>query len=240
MIYKVALIICVIISSNVIFAEQFSITSFDKSMMKNKIKKLILSDFNDLIEPNVVTTIKTDSIFEEKPSNALYVFVDFAKPETFLGKLLLDIVYLSEKNEIISEHKCLVESELTSKVYVPVRKLSTNTIITKNDISMKRIAIKSNVSDFIFKEDQIIGKQTKRSMMKDVPFTYKWVEIVPFIEKGESVYAVVKSPGYQIKCEAIALESGMIGDRIRMRSGISKKILRGEILNDKSILVVTN
>ena len=77
-------------------------------------------------------------------------------------------------------------------------------------------------------------------MVQGIPFSEKWIEIAPIIQKGDPVFALVKSSGYEIKCEGVALQAGNIGDMIQLKSSLSKKILRGEILNEKSILVSTN
>ena len=221
-------------------AEQISVTSFNQDVFKSYIKKAILSDFKDLKDPIVSTEVKTLSIFEDIPTSVHYVFIDFAKAETFLGKVLLDIVFLSEDNKIIASHKCLVESELSGKVFVASTKLSKNTIIKQSDISLVEKEIRSAIIPYISNKDLIVGKQTKKKMTAGIMFSDKWIEMVPVIKKGDPVFAIVKSPAYEIKCEGIALQSGNIGEMIQLKSSLSKKILRGEILNEKSILVTTN
>lgn len=230
----------IFVFSSAITAEQISVTSFNEDVFKSYIKKTILADFKDLQDPVVTTEVKTSKLFENISKEVHYVFIDFAKPETFLGKVLIDIVFLSEDNEIITKHKCLVESSLTGKIYVANKKLKKNKIIRADDIELSQQEINSVLFSYISNKDQIIGKQTKKRMFQGIVFSEKWIEIAPVINKGDPIFALVKSSGYEIKCEGIALQPGNIGDMIQLKSSLSKKILRGEILNEKSILVSTN
>ncbi len=228
------------ICATTVKAEQISVTSFNQDVVKSYIKTIILADFKDLIDPTLTTIIKTEDLFNNIPKDVHYVFIDFAKPKTFLGKILIDIVFLSEDNKIVLKHKCLVESSLTGKVYVANRKLRKNSIIREADIQLMEHDITSVLFAYISNKNQIIGKQTKNRMVRGIPFTDKWIEIAPVIHRGDPVFVLVKSPGYEIKCEGIALQAGNIGDMVQLKSSLSKKILRGEILNEKSILVTTN
>lgn len=228
------------ITASFISAEQISITSFNKEVFKTYIKNSVLSDFKDLKDPVIKTEVKTNTLFENISTDVHYVFIDFAKPQTFLGKVLIDIVFLSEDNKIIANHKCLVETTLTGKVYVATKRLNKNHIITEDDFDLVEKEMSSLIVKYITNKTQLIGKQTKKRMSKGIPFSDSWVEIVPIIKKGDPIFAIVKSPGYEIKCDGVALQAGNIGDMIQLKSSLSKKILRGEILNEKSILVSTN
>ncbi len=198
-----------------------------------------MSQLGDVNKPKVNVEIKNSEIFNDISQDVFYVFVDLAKPQTLIGKIILDIVFLSENNEILKAEKCLLESSVYGNVYVSNKKIKANDIISDNDIIQKQIKLTSRSDDYIFNKDIIIGKQAKRSMIKGIAFSDRWIEIVPDIKKGEHVKLVIKSAGFEIKSDVTALDAGMVGDMIRLKTS-TKKILRGKVIDKKHILISSN
>ena len=60
-------------------------------------------------------------------------------------------------------------------------------------------------------------------------FTEKWVEITPDIEQGDVVKVIVSSSGFELRYDAVALQSGMVGDTIRLKTD-TKRIINGRCL----------
>ena len=48
---------------------------------------------------------------------------------------------------------------------------------------------------------------------------------------------IISKQGYQIELQATALDSGMVGDSIRIKTILSDKLFKGEILHDKNVIV---
>ncbi len=220
-------------------AKQYSSASFSSETLSADIKNQILSQLGDVNKPKVNVEIKNSEIFNNISQDVFYIFVDLAKPQTLIGKIILDIVFLSENNEILKAEKCLLESSVYGNVYVSNKKIKANDIISDNDIIQKQIKLTSRSDDYIFNKDIIIGKQAKRSMIKGIAFSDRWIEIVPDIKKGEHVKLVIKSAGFEIKSDVTALDAGMVGDMIRLKTS-TKKILRGKVIDKKHILISSN
>ena len=220
-------------------AKQYSVANFSSTILETEIENQILGQMGDVKNPDVNVEIKNSGIFNNISKDVFYIFVDLAKPQTLMGKIILDTAFLSEKNTIIKTEKCALETIVYGDVYVSNRKIKTNDIISNNDIAQKRIKLTSRSEDYIFNKDIIIGRQTKRSMIKGIAFSDRWIELVPDVQKGEHVKLVIKSSGFEIKSDVTALDSGMIGDMIRMKTE-TKKILRGKVIDKKHILISSN
>ena len=220
-------------------AKQYSVANFSSKTLENEIKNQILGQMGDVNNPDVNVEIKNSEIFNDISKDVFYIFVDLAKPQTLMGKIILDTAFLSEENTIIKTEKCALETSVYGDVYVSNRKIKTNDIISNDDITQKRIKLTSRSEDYIFNKNIIIGKQTKRSMIKGIAFSDRWIELVPDVQKGEHVKLVIKSSGFEIKSDVTALDSGMIGDMIRMKTE-TKKILRGKVIDKKHILISSN
>ena len=220
------------------FAEQVPVGSFNKIYLEKKLQEIVVAQFHDVPHLDVHVSIKNTNIFKVFPNQAAFVFIDLSKPDSFLGKLLLDVTFLSENNEVLAENKCFVHIKAFGKAYASAHKIQPSKILDEADLVLKTVELDSRYSNFIFDTHKLLGKQTKRSMSKGVLFSHKWVEIVPNVKKGDAVQVLVSSSGYEIRYKAEALESGMIGDLIRLKT-FTKKILRGEVLDESTVFVRT-
>jgi flagella basal body P-ring formation protein FlgA len=222
-----------------LYAKQYSVARFSADILVNDIKKQLLAQMGDVVNPEVTVELSNAMIFDSIPKDVFYIFVDLAKPTTLLGKIILDTSFIGEDNTIISSQKCLLESEVFATVYVTNRKLNSKDVISNGDIKKKRIKLTSRSEDYIFDKEKIVGKQARRSMMAGVAFSDRWIEIVPDIKKGQMAMLLIKSNGFEIKSNVTALDSGRIGDMIRLKTN-TKKILRGKIIDKTHILISSN
>ena len=220
-------------------AKQYSVADFSQSQLHNDIKNQIISHIGNVTNPDIKIEGKNASLFTDLDQNIFYVFVDLAKPEKLIGKLILDVTFLSENNTILASQKYFVESSIYVDVFVTSRKIIKNDLITASDIVTKKTQLKGRSEDYIFNKKSIIGKQAKRTIVKGVAFSDRWVEIVPDVAKGQHVTLLIQSKGYEIKSDVTALDSGMIGDMIRLKT-MTKKILRGKVIDKKHILISSN
>tara|TARA_B100001989_G_C24465481_1_gene426380 strand:+ start:239 stop:967 length:729 start_codon:yes stop_codon:yes gene_type:complete len=225
--------------SNVLIAEQYNVTTFSQQLIEYEVSKKLKNQFKAIEGLDIDVTVTQSDLFKNVPPDALYVYVDYAKPDTYLGKLLLDISFLTENNELIVEKKCLVESKVFGNVYVASQKLQKSHKISADDLELKRVQITDLYQAILFNKEAILGKQTTKKMAKGLVFSEKWVEIQPDILKGETVKVLVSSVGFDLKYDAVALQSGMIGDVIQLKT-MNKKIINGEITNDKMVFINLN
>ena len=137
------------------------------------------------------------------------------------------------------EKKCLVETVVFADVYIANRKIKSKEKITKDDISMKQIKLNTRSNNYIFNQKHIIGKQAKYTVIKGSPFVSRSIERIPDISKGDNIQVLLQSKNYEIKADAVALDSGMIGDMIRLKTE-TKKIFRGKIIDEKHIIIAIN
>lgn len=235
---KVTLVAILMVCVSTVYAIQEPVTSFSLETVKKNIHKRIHIQLATVKDLETTVVFKNQAIFNAIPEDALYVFVDYAKPETFLGKYLLDVVFLSEENHILATQKLLVETEAFGSVLVSARKIARNTKLSDQDMVFQRMKLQSRAVDFIYNPLHLVGKQTKRVMIKGLPFSDRWVEVIPDVAKKETVTMFVKSAGFEIKTQATALDSGMIGDTIRIQTQ-RKKIVQGEVIDEHSIRVHT-
>lgn len=79
--------------------------------------------------------------------------------------------------------------------------------------------------------------QAKRPLGFDRILTHRYVEKVPVVHRGDEVRLVVQTGNMRISTLGVALQDGGVGMRIKVRNLDSGKILRGEILDSRTLKV---
>ena len=97
--------------------------------------------------------------------------------------------------------------------------------------------LSSQTTAFIIDMDQVIGKQTKRSLAAGTLLTTTMLQAPNIVQRGDRVTLVAGSGGLQVSMTGKALENGAVGDRIRVRNLKSKRQVEGLVQNDGSVRV---
>ena len=221
------------------YAYQISSVSFTNDIIQQQVVHEIELQFSQSTLLEIDVDIKNKDIFNQVPADAMYVFLDFAKPDTFLGKILIDVSYLSETNEVLSVEKMLIQTSVYANVFVAARRIPKEHILLEDDLESQLVQIKDFHQTILFDKERILGLQTSKKMSKGVVFTDKWVEEIPDVAKGDHVKIILASKGFEIRYDAVAMQSGKIGDVIKLRTD-NKKIIRGETVDEQHIIVSVN
>ncbi len=132
---------------------------------------------------------------------------------------------------------------LTGRVHkliqIPVvnRRLSRGDVIRKNDIEWVDTREKMLRRGFIQDENQIIGMAAKRYIAAKSPLTTGHLQRPQLVTKGGLVTISLNSGAMSLKAQGRALETGSLGDIIRVENGRSKKIVQAKIIGAGSVKV---
>ena len=89
-------------------------------------------------------------------------------------------------------------------------------------------------------EDELSGKWAKRNVGKGQILTSRMFETIPAITSGQEVSILYKSTGLEISTRGTALQSGNIGDLIKIRNNQSKKIIACTVMDDETVQVISH
>ena len=103
-------------------AKQYSVANFSSTILETEIENQILGQMGDVKNPDVNVEIKNSEIFNDISKDVFYIFVDLAKPQTLMGKIILDTAFLSEENTIIKTEKCALETSVYGDVMYLIEK----------------------------------------------------------------------------------------------------------------------
>jgi len=83
----------------------------------------------------------------------------------------------------------------------------------------------------------VLGLWSKRTINKNHILTASMVEKIPDITIGQEVAIVFSSGGLEVSGRGTAVESGYIGDQIKIKNRQSRKIIVGTIADGQSVSV---
>ncbi|WP_321367246.1 flagellar basal body P-ring formation chaperone FlgA [uncultured Desulfuromusa sp.] len=127
--------------------------------------------------------------------------------------------------QIISNQSIRIELEAIAEVAVPTRSIRRGEILDADSFELRFQDI-TKLKDPIFADDDIIGKQLKRSVRLGEPLQTNQVEFPPVIKRGERVVIQVQSMGLMLSAAGEAKQDGSTGEAIRvMNTNSHKEIL---------------
>ncbi len=97
------------------------------------------------------------------------------------------------------------------------------------DLTLEKTDISFN-KDYFTDKKAIIGKKVSKPMAIKSVISSQDIERSYDIKQGEVVRAKAGSSGFEVTIQAIALDSGSIGDQIRIRSQNYQKLLSARVL----------
>ncbi len=116
-----------------------------------------------------------------------------------------------------------------AEVPVASRQLPRGSVVGKGDIMMARL----NLAEIPIDTEQdltgIVGLETSRNISYGEVFRKNKLAIPPVIEAGSAVTIMYRSQFLEATASGIALEDGLLGEKIRVRNDQSRKILTGTV-----------
>ncbi len=127
-------------------------------------------------------------------------------------------------------------------LYVPAKVASYSQVLVTNSplrrghvISAGDVSLQSRDSSrlnraYLSDPEQVIGKVLKKNLARKALFTSAVLTAPHIIDKGQHVDLQAGSAGLNVSVTGIALSSGAVGDKIRVKNLSSSKIVEGTIL----------
>ncbi|MBT7268526.1 MAG: flagellar basal body P-ring formation protein FlgA [Rhodospirillaceae bacterium] len=124
-------------------------------------------------------------------------------------------------------------------VQIPVisRRLSRGDVVKKNDIEWIDVRERTIKRGYIQDESQIIGMAARRYTQAKTPLTTSHMQRPQLVTKGGLVTISLNSGLMSLKTQGRALETGSLGDTIRVKNGRSKKIVEAIVTGAGNVKV---
>lgn len=161
--------------------------------------------------------------------------------------LVSDLNVNEEQNKFTATAEIFVDGKLSAEtklfgryfdmteVWLPVKNIEKDAIITQDDLVKAKIRSNRLRDDNVVDIDELVGKQAVRQIKADRPIMAKDIQDEVLITKGQLVTAVYSYKGLQITSRMEALEDGAKGQEIKLLNTKSKKEIVGKVLDDKTV-----
>ena len=121
-------------------------------------------------------------------------------------------------------------------VWVADRPLKRGDLLSADDLDRKAIDSLRFRDAFEFSDDERLLELTQ-NVVKGAPLTNRHVKLHPVVERGEALDAVFQDGPITISMKVEALEPGVMGQTIRVRNTVSRRLLQGVVRDGRTIIV---
>ena len=221
--------ICLIIIGLILMtaASSFSNTYFEELLTERIINYYDLGEYDVEIEIRSkhfdTDSIEFDSLVINPMTNS--------KPR---GILSFKVALFNQGQEI-KKGQTRVKISHFEDVLIAADRISRHQIINSENSISKRMEITSLTANPLTSENSLAELWAKRSIKKGQILSSGSVEKIPTILTGQGISILYKSNILEICAKGKAMESGYVGEKIRVKNGQSKKILTGTILDSETV-----
>ena len=104
--------------------------------------------------------------------------------------------------------------------------LTTRQTITEADIECRRTLADKLPDDVLLRKEQIVGQAAARDLKPGMFYTARTVDPVQLVKQGQFVTIQLANGGVRIKSVAKALDSGTLGQSIRVKNETTRDVYR--------------
>jgi len=221
--------ICLIIIGLILTtaSDSFSNTQFEKLLTENII------NFYNLEEYDIEVEIRSNRF----DLNALAFDSLSIKPMTKSkprGLLAFKVALFNEGQEI-ETGQIRVKIAYFENVLIATDRIGRHQLINNENCMAKRMEITSLTARPLTSENSLADLRSKRDIRKGQILSSGSTEKIPTILSGQGVSILYKSTILEISAKGKAMESGYVGEKIRIKNEQSKKIITGIIVDSETV-----
>ena len=123
---------------------------------------------------------------------------------------------------------------------VATTRLLAGSVLRAEDIHIARVHTTLIRSEVVRRPDDAVGMQLKRPLAAGQPLAVGELMRPSMVQKGAVVTMLLDSPGITLSAQGQALESGAIGERIRVLNPVSRAVIDAEVIGPGRVRVAPN
>ncbi len=164
--------------------------------------------------------------------------IEILAPERWEGWGSISIVMVVRVNGVVEKNLSLrLNVDANADMVVAKRQLLVGTIITSDDIQLKREDLAKAGGHPVQNLEDAIGKKLRTTVRAGSPLKSSQLVAVPVIVSGQLVTIVAENSGIRITVSGKARSAGGIGDLIRVQNLTSNKEIPARILDASTVSI---
>ena len=185
-------------------------------------------------------------VMEDKQLENVEVTILYNRPLAEKGGYkLLEVNYNSSTNAISAvcendEGERIIfpgRYHITIEVPVLLEPIRKGTQITEDIISTKWVRDAKSLSGYCLDKQCLIGRIAKRTIGANIPVRKNNIIVTTLVRKGTKVLVKYKKGAVKIDVQGVAMESGGLGDVIRVKNISTHNIIMGRISGESEVMV---
>lgn len=130
-----------------------------------------------------------------------------------------------------------IDIKLLKEVVVTRRHIPRNHVFTKGDLKLIKVDANKLRQGFYVSTKDIIGKLSKRIMIRNRIINPVNLELATIIQKGDFINLTASDEDIKVSVKGIALKGGRLGDYISVKNLTSERIIEAEVIGKKEVLI---
>jgi flagella basal body P-ring formation protein FlgA len=123
------------------------------------------------------------------------------------------------------------------EVVVSSQPLLANEIIRGKEVRIERRDISALNARPFYRLDEVIGQQVSRAISINETLTHRNLGSPTLTRRGSAVVLVYETAGLRVEASGTAEENGRAGELIQVKNPASGKVIRGRVLDGRSVRV---
>jgi flagella basal body P-ring formation protein FlgA len=129
-------------------------------------------------------------------------------------------------------------AEELAEVPVAVTRLLPETVLRADDIHLAHVRLDQIRTEIARSADQIIGMELRRPIPAGQPLRLADLTRPAMVQRGSTVQVQLSSAGLSVTGQAVAIDGGAEGDRIRVQNLSSRALLTAEVIGPGQVRVM--
>ena len=121
-------------------------------------------------------------------------------------------------------------------VVVAIRDIPVQTVLSYDDVTLERREV-TRVEQIFYKLDDVVGMQMRRTVFSGTLLNRFMISRPVIIKQGSNVTIISISGVVSVQTQGQALQSGGVGDVIRVRNLLSGKSMLARIENETTVVI---
>ncbi|MEK7775179.1 MAG: flagellar basal body P-ring formation chaperone FlgA [Candidatus Zixiibacteriota bacterium] len=147
------------------------------------------------------------------------------------------IAYVINGTDTVAQGQVRYRIDRFADVLVAVDRIATRQIVANDDFIVQRTNVTTLIEKPVTDVSSIAGLRMKRNLAKGTILTVSALETAPEVESGRDVSIVYQSGLCRITASGTALQSGRLGDHIKIRNKTSGQVVLATVTNTSEVSV---
>jgi len=147
------------------------------------------------------------------------------------------LAYVLDGADTVAQGQVRFRIDRFADVLVASDKIATRQTVGDHDFVIQRMNITNLLEKPVTDISAIAGLRMKRNLSKGAVLTWASVETTPEVESGREVSIVYQSGMCRITATGTALQTGRLGDHIKIRNNSSRQVVLATVTNTSEVSV---